>query len=127
MQIQLITELDRNEFPTVYDALKEIVVGNEWDFFDICDFLRHSTELQRKTVADRLDNWRTEAIEKYLDWFQFVNRSEVASAYANIVEHIEQRQLWMWEMWDLEEAISYYIDEKYIQNDDEEETLSPKN
>ena len=127
MQIQLIKDLDRNELPTVYDAFKEIIAGNEWDFFDICDFLLHSTELQRKAVADRLDNWRTKAIEDYLDWFKFVNRSEVASAYAQIVEHIEQRPLSMWEMGDLEEAISYYIDEKYIQNDDEEETLSPKN
>ena len=67
MQIQLITELDRNELPTVYDAFKEIIAGNDGEFFDICDFLLHSTELQRKAVAKQLDNWRTEQIEKYLD------------------------------------------------------------
>lgn len=126
MQIQLITELDRNELPTVYDAFKEIIAGNDGEFFDICDFLLHSTELQRKAVAKQLDNWRTEQIEKYLDWFNFVNRSEVASAYSHIIEHLEQRPLSMWEYGDLEEAISYYIDDRYIQNDDEEETLIKK-
>jgi hypothetical protein len=44
---------------------------------------------------------------------------EVEMAVSEYVEHVNQRPLCMWEMWDLREIVEDYMDERNLDFDEE--------
>jgi hypothetical protein len=58
---------------------------------------------------------------EYMDWFTFVNRTEVECACCEYTEFVMQRPLGMWEMWDMSEVADDYINTRGLKFDDEEE------
>jgi hypothetical protein len=50
-----------------------------------------------------------------MDWFDFVNENEVYMAVCEYVEHINQKPLCMWEMWDMRDIANDYIRDRGLE------------
>lgn len=105
---------------TLWQLLQLVVENDDDRWYSLHEFLLESTEEDRKRIQDKLVDADQKQFYEYMDWFNFVNKTEVEMAVNDYVEYISQRPLCMWEMWDLREIAEDYMNERNLEFDDEE-------
>ena len=106
------------ELKTLGTMLQNIV-ENEEKRFSLHEFLLESTEEDRKEIKNKLIDEDRKQFFEYMDWYTFVNESEINMAVCEYVEHVNDRPLSMWEMGDISEIADDYIREKNLTLDDD--------
>lgn len=104
---------------TLWQLLQLVVEQDDDRRYSLHEFLLESTEEDRKRIEGKLTEADQKQFYEYMDWFNFVNRNEVECAIGDYIEHVNQRPLWMWEMWDLREIVEDYMDERNLNFDEE--------
>jgi len=105
---------------TLWELLQEVVEKQADDrYFSLYDFLDEENNLWRKDIKEKLEKAEQKQFYEYMDWFDFVNKTEVEMAVSEYLEHVNQRPLCMWEMWDLREIVEDYMDERNLNFDEE--------
>ena len=105
---------------THWQMLQQIIEEQDY-FYSLHEFLLESSEEDRKEIEKRLTDMDYKQFYDYMDWFTFVNRTEVECACCEYTEFVMQRPLGMWEMWDMSEVADDYISTRGLKFDDEEE------
>lgn len=109
-----------DDIKTLWELLQEVVEKEE-KRFSLHDFLLESTEEDRKRIEEKLTDEDSKQFFNYMDWFTFVNKDEVYMACCEYYEKSMNRTISMWEMNDLYELADYYMQEKNLNFEDEEE------
>ena len=104
---------------TLWELLQLVVEQDDDRRYSLHEFLLESTEEDRKRIESRLVDADQKQFYEYMDYFTFVNKTEVEMAVSEYVEHVNQRPLCMWEMWDLREIVEDYISERNLEFDDD--------
>ena len=104
---------------TLWELLQLVVEQDDDRWYSLHEFLLESTEEDRKRIQDRLVDADQKQFYEYMDWFTFVNKTEVEMAVCEYVEHVNQRPLCMWEMGDLREIVEDYMNERNLDFDGE--------
>lgn len=105
------------ELKTLWQFLQEII--NE-DYYSLHDFLIYATEEDRKRVEHELTDKDYNQYYEYLDSLTFENRDELETAICEYIEYTNKQPLWMWEMWDISDMADDYINERWLENLDED-------
>lgn len=109
-----------DDIKTLWELLQEVIEKEE-KRFSLHDFLLESTEEDRKRIEEKLTDEDSKQFFNYMDWFTFVNKDEVYMACCEYYEKSMNRTISMWEMNDLYELADYYMQEKNLNFEDEEE------
>ena len=96
------------------------IVEEDWKFYSLFEFLTDSTEEDRKKYMDKLVDADNKQFFEFMDTYNFVSESEVNMAVSEYFEKTMNRDLSMWEMWDISENAEYYISERNLNFDDDE-------
>lgn len=104
---------------TLWELLQLVVEKDDDRWYSLHEFLLESTEEDKKRIESRLVDADQKQFYEYMDWFNFVNKEEVEMAVSEYVEHVNQRPLCMWEMWDLREIVEDYMNERNLDFDEE--------
>ena len=104
---------------TLWQLLQEIVEEQEY-YYSLHEFLLESTEEERKEVEHELVDRDYKQFYEYMDAIKFVNKAEVNIAVCEYLEHVNNRPLCMWEMWDVSEVVDDYINTRWLENLDED-------
>ena len=104
---------------TLWQLLQLVVEQDDDRRYSLHEFLLESTEEDRERIEGKLTEADQKQFYEYMDWFNFVNRNEVECAIGDYIEHVNQRPLWMWEMWDLREIVEDYMNERNLDFDEE--------
>lgn len=109
-----------DDIKTLWELLQEVVEKEE-KRFSLHDFLLESTEEDRKRIEKKLTDEDSKQFFEYMDIYTFVNKDEVYMACCEYYEKSMNRSISMWEMNDLYELADYYMQEKNLNFEDEEE------
>lgn len=104
---------------TLWELLQLVVEQDDDRRYSLHEFLLESTEEDRKRIESRLVDADQKQFYEYMDWFTFVNKTEVEMAVSEYLEHVNQRPLCMWEMWDLREIAEDYMNERNLEFDED--------
>lgn len=105
---------------TLWELLQLVVEQDDDRWYSLHEFLLEAKKSDLKRIEEKLTDADQKQFYEYMDGFTFVNKTEVEMAVCKYVEHINQRPLCMWEMWDLREIVEYYMRERNLEFDDEE-------
>lgn len=97
------------------------IVEEDWKYYSLFEFLTDGTEEDRKLYKDKLVDADTNQFFEFMDTYNFVSESEVYMAVCEYYEKTMDRPAYMWEMWDLSENADYYMEERNLNFDDDEE------
>jgi hypothetical protein len=111
-------KLTMENIKTLWELL-QLVVEKEEKRYSLHEFLLESTAEDRKMIQDKLVDADQRQFYEYMDWFDFVNKTEVEMAVSEYLEHVNQRPLCMWEIWDLREIVEDYMDERNLEFDED--------
>lgn len=105
---------------TLWELLQLVVEqdGDKW--YSLHEFLLEAKKSDLKRIEEKLTEADQKQFYEYMDWFNFVNKTEVEMAVNDYVEYINQRPLCMWELGDLREIAECYMDERNLEFDEEE-------
>lgn len=103
------------------------IVEEDWKFFNLFGFLKDSTEEDRKKYMDKLIDADSKQFFEYMDWYTFVNEEEVYCAVSEYYEKTMDRELSMWEMWDISENAEYYMRERNLNFDEDFDAREDEN
>lgn len=104
---------------TLWQLLQE-VVGNDNDkWYSLHEFLLEGKKSDLKRIEEKLTEADQKQFYEYMDGYTFVNSQEVYMAVSEYVEHINQRPLCMWEMWDIREIAEDYMEDKKLVFDEQ--------
>ena len=109
---------------TLWELLQLVVEQDDDRRYSLHEFLLESTEEDRKRIEGKLTDADCKQFYEYMDGFDFVNKTEVEMAVSEYVEHVNQRPLCMWEMWDLREIVEDYIDERNLKFDEDGDVIA---
>ena len=104
---------------TLWELLQEVVEKEE-KRFSLYEFLEDATKEEKREVKNKLVDADYKQFYEYMDGFNFVNEQEVEMAVCEYVEHVNQRPLCMWEMWDMRDVAEDYIRERKLKFEEEE-------
>lgn len=105
---------------TLWQLLQE-VVEKEDRYFSLYDFLEEENRYVRRDIKEKLEEADNKQFYEYMDWFEFVNKTEVYLAVCEYYEKTMDRSISMWECGDMSEVADDYIREKNLKFDDEDE------
>lgn len=109
-----------DDIKTLWELLQEVIEKEE-KRFSLHDFLLESTEEDRKRIEEKLTDEDSKQFFDYMNIYTFVNKDEVYMACCEYYEKSMNRTISMWEMNDLYELADYYMQEKNLNFEDEEE------
>lgn len=104
---------------TLGELLQDIV-EKENKYFSLYDFLDEDNHLIRQDIKDKLEKAEQKQFFEYMDGYNFVNSDEVYMAVSEYTEKVMNRPLSMGEMWDMSEIADYYMSERWLEFDEEE-------
>lgn len=104
---------------TLWQLLQLVVEQDDDKRYSLHEFLLESTEEDRRRIESRLVDEDQKQFYEYMDWFNFVNKTEVEMAVNEYLEHVNQRPLCMWEMGDLREIAEDYMNERNLKFDED--------
>jgi hypothetical protein len=103
------------------------IVEEDWKFYSLFEFLTGSTEEDRKKYMDKLVDADRKQFFEFMDWYTFVNETEVNTAVSEYFEKTMDRDLSMWEMWDISENAEYYMRERNLNFDEDFDAREDEN
>lgn len=107
---------------TLWELLQEIVENQADDrYFSLYDFLDEENHFWKEDIKKKLEEAEQKQFFEYMDGYHFVNSDEVYMAVCEYTEKVMNRPLCMWEMWDMSEIADYYMEERNLNFDDDEE------
>ena len=106
------------ELKTLGTMLQNIV-ENEEKRFSLHEFLLESTEEDRKEIEKKLTEEDSKQFYEFMDWYTFVNETEVYMAVCEYYEKTMDRPMSMWECGDMSEVADDYIRERWLAVDDD--------
>lgn len=109
-----------DDIKTLWELLQDIVEKEE-KWYSLHDFLLNSTEEDRKRIEEKLTDEDSKQFFDYMDIYTFVNKDEVYMACCEYYEKSMNRSISMWECWEMYELADYYMQEKNLNFEDEEE------
>ena len=109
---------------TLWQLLQEVVENDDDKWYSLHEFLLEAEKEDLKRIEKKLTEADEKQFYEYMDWFNFVNETEVYMACSEYYEKTMNRPLCMWEMWDMSEVADYYMEERNL-NFEEEETILP--
>lgn len=105
---------------TLWQLLQEVVENQADDrYFSLYDFIDEENHFWREDIKKKLEKAEQKQFFEYMDWFNFVNQTEVYMAVCEYTEKVMNRPLCMWELGDMSEVADYYISEKNLKLDDD--------
>ena len=105
---------------TLWQLLQEVVEKQADDrYFSLYDFLDEENHFWREDIKKKLEKAEQKQFFEYMDWFNFVNESEVYMAVCEYTEKVMNGPLCMWELGDMSEVADYYISERNLKLDDD--------
>lgn len=110
-----------DDIKTLWELLQEVIEKDDDKWYSIHEFLLESTEEDRKRIEEKLTDEDSKQFFDYMDWFTFVNKDEVYMACCEYYEKSMNRSICMWECWDMYEVAEYYMSERWLNFDDDEE------
>lgn len=99
---------------TLWELLQEVVENDDDKWYSLHEFLLEWKKSDFKRIESKLTTADQKQFYEYMDWFNFVNEQEVEMAICEYVEHVNQRPLCMWEMWDMRDVAEDYIRERNL-------------
>lgn len=106
------------ELKTLWQLLQEVVEKSE-KYFSLYDFLEEDNRLWRRSIKKELEKADNKQFYEYMDWFTFVNETEVYMAVCEYYEKTIDRPMSMWECGDMSEVADDYIREKNLTLDED--------
>ena len=113
------------DIKTLWELLQEVVENDNDKWYSLHEFLLEWKKSDFKRIEKKLTEADEKQFHEYMDGFNFVNEQEVEMAVCEYAEHVNQRPLCMWEMWDMSEIAEDYMRERNLNFDDEEEIILP--
>lgn len=110
-----------DDIKTLWELLQEVIEKDDDKWYSIHEFLLESTEEDRKRIEEKLTDEDSKQFFDYMDWYNFINRDEVYTACCEYYEKSMNRSICMWECWDMYEVADYYISERWLNFDEDEE------
>ena len=104
---------------TLGQLLQIVVEADDDKWYSLNDFLLQSTDEDRKRIEEKLVDADQIQFYEYMDWFNFVNSTEVYCAVSEYYEFVMNRPVSMGEMWDMSEIADYYMSERWLEFDEE--------
>lgn len=104
---------------TLGELLQEIVENDDDKRYSLHEFLLESTDEDRKRIQDKLVDADRKQFFEYMDWFSFVNETEVYMAVCDYYEKTMNRPISMGECGDMSEVADDYIREKNLNFDED--------
>lgn len=104
---------------TLWELLQEIVENDDDKWYSLHEFLLFWKKADFKRIESKLTTADQKQFYEYMDWFNFVNEQEVEMAVCEYVEHVNQRPLCMWEMWDMSDIAEDYIRDRGLEFEEE--------
>lgn len=104
---------------TLGQLLQIVVEADDDKWYSLNDFLLQSTDEDRKRIEEKLVDADQIQFYEYMDWFHFVNSTEVYSAVCEYYEYVMDRPLCMGEMWDMSEVADNYMEVRNLTFDEE--------
>lgn len=103
--------------------LQEIVENDDDKWYSLHEFLLYSTEEDRRRIESNLTDADQKQFYEYMDWFSFVNETEVYMAVCDYYEKTMDRAISMWECGDMQEVADDYIRDRNLKFEEEEVVL----
>lgn len=106
---------------TLGQLLQIVVEADDDKWYSLNDFLLQSTDEDRKRIEEKLVDADQIQFYEYMDWFNFVNSTEVYCAVSEYYEFVMNRPVSMWECADLYEVADDYIRERGLKFENDED------
>ena len=106
------------ELKTLWTLLQEVVESEE-KWYSLYEFLEEENRLRFKDVKDKLIKANQKQFYEFMDWFTFVNETEVNNAVWEYFEIVNNRPVSMWELGDLSEVADDYIRNRNLNFDED--------
>lgn len=108
---------------TLWELLQEIVENDDDKWYSLHEFLLEAKKSDLKRIEEKLTEADEKQFHEYMDWFNFVSENEVEMAVCEYVEHVNQRPLCMWEMWDMYDIAEDYMRDRNLNFEEDEADL----
>ena len=105
---------------TLWQLLQE-VVEKEDRYFSLYDFLEEENRYARRDIKEKLEKADQKQFYEFMDWYTFVNETEVYMAVCEYYEKTMDRPISMWECGDMSDVADDYIRERNLKFDDDED------
>ena len=101
------------DLKTLWTMLQEIVEAED-KWYSLYEFLEEATSEERTEVKNKLVDADYKQFYDFMDWFTFVSEDEVNSAVVEYFEKVNNRPVYMGEMWDLSEVADDYMSNRNL-------------